>query len=105
MGIIVSGSIQTGENFNSYVEDKFEKELSKFNIDLPSSEVCLTKQGDLVNTSITIIDPKKKGTTINATAQNVDAYTSFDEAFKKLFTQIKKIKDKIVSEKRKIKKI
>ena len=55
----------------------------------------------MIFTSIVVNDVLKKGVKINAEAEGEDAYRSFDEAFKKLVVQLRKEKDKLVSEKKK----
>ena len=101
MKINVSGSIEVGQSFPAYVEEKFDKEVVKFFDNIPSADVRLKKQGPMIFTSIVVNDVLKKGVKINAEAEGEDAYRSFDEAFKKLVIQLRKEKDKLVSEKKK----
>ena len=48
MKIIVSGSIETGQNFSTYVEEGFKKEITKYFENIPTAEVHLKKQGNLI---------------------------------------------------------
>ena len=105
MKIKVSGSIEIGQNLPKYIEEKFEKEAVKFFEDIPYAEVHLKKPAQFIHTTILVKDVLKKGSKINAEADGEDAYKSFDEAFKKLLTQLRKEKDKVVTEKRRVKKI
>lgn len=101
MKINVSGSIETGQSFPVYVEEKFDKELGKLFEDAPMADVRLKKQGPMIFTSIVVSGIFKKGFKLNAEAEGADAHSSFDEAFKKLMTQVRKEKDKLVKEKKK----
>ena len=48
MKIIVSGSIETGQNFSTYVEEGFKKEITKYFENISTAEVHLKKQGNFV---------------------------------------------------------
>ena len=96
MKINISGSIELGESFPAYIEEKFEKETEKYFVELPVVEVHVNKQKDIIQTNITLNNSK-----IVADAEDSDVYKSFDLAFEKLFTQIKKEKDKFLSKKKK----
>lgn len=101
MKINVSGGMDVGQSFPSYVEEKFGGEVSKCFDNVPNAEVRVKKQGPMVFTSIVVNDVFKKGNKINADAEGADAYKSFDEAFKKLVTQLRKGKGKSMTEKKK----
>lgn len=101
MKINVSGSIELGQNFQTYVENEFKKEADKYLDHAAIIDVHGKKQGDLFFVSIIMDDLFKKGVNINAEAKERDIYKSFDEAFKKLTTQFLKEKDKMITERKK----
>lgn len=101
MKVNVSGSIEVGQSFPSYVEEKFNKEVVKFFDNIPGADVRLKKEGSMIFTSIVINDVLKSGVKITAEAEEEDAYISFDEAFKKLITQLRKEKNKMLKKKKK----
>ena len=102
MKVNISGSIELGQSFPTYVQDKFDKEFSKMFENVAFAEVRVKKQApNSIFTSISVNDVFKKGTKIDAEAQADDVYRSFDEALKKLLVQLKKEKDKAVSNKKK----
>lgn len=102
MKINISGSIELGQSFPTYVQNKFDAEFTKFFEDVPFADVRVKKiNPNKIFTSITINDIFKKGVKIDAEADGDDAYKSFDEAFKKLIVQAKKEKDKAISSRKK----
>ena len=54
MKIIVSGSIETGQNFSTYVEEGFKKEITKYFENISTAEVHLKKQGNLIYCSVVV---------------------------------------------------
>ncbi len=102
MKINISGSIELGQSFPTYVQDKFDKDFTKLFENVAFAEVRVKKQSpNAIFTSISVNDVFKKGVKIDAEAEGEDAYRSFDEAFKKLLVQVKKEKDKAISNKKK----
>lgn len=100
MKVNVSGGIQVGESLPKYVEDSFVNESTKLFENIPVVEVRFKKEGNQIFTSIVVNDVFKKGVKITAEAEDIDARRSFDEAFKKIFVQIRKEKDKAVTKKK-----
>ena len=92
MKIIVSGSIETGQNFSTYVEEEFEKNVLKYFEDITTAEVHLKKQGEDIYCSIVVN---------NVYAENHNARKSFDESLKKLVSQLKTEKNKALAKKKK----
>ncbi len=102
MKINISGSIELGQSFPTYVQDKFDKEFTKLFENISFAEVRVKKQSpNTIFTSISVNDVFKKGVKIDAEAEGDNVYRSFDEAFKKLLVQIKKEKDKAITNKKK----
>lgn len=101
MKIIVSGSIETGQNFSTYVEEEFEKNVLKYFEDITTAEVHLKKQGDDIYCSVVVNNIYSKGNKISADAENHDARKSFDESLKKLVSQLKTEKNKVLAKKKK----
>ena len=101
MKIIVSGSIETGQNFSTYVEEGFKKEITKYFENISTAEVHLKKQGNLIYCSVVVNNIFAKGDKISADAENLDARKSFDESLKKLFFQLKTEKNKALAKKKK----
>lgn len=100
MKIVVSGSMETGQNFLTYVEEEFNKEITKYFENISLAEVHLKKQNNLIYCSIVINNIFVKGNKLSADAENVDARKSFDESLKKLLTQLKTEKNKALSKKK-----
>lgn len=100
MKINISGSINLGQSFPAYVEEKFEKEVTKLFENIPGIEVKLSKEGPMISTAIVSNDVTSKGSKITANAEGKDAYESFNEAFKKFITQLRKEKGKLESQKK-----
>jgi len=101
MKINVSGNINLGQSFVTYVNDEFKKEESKYINSISVVDVSIKKQNEIISTNITINDAFKKGVKITAEAEERDIYKSFDEAFKKMMIQFLKEKDKNVTNKKK----
>lgn len=101
MKINISGSIETGQNFQQYAEEEFNKGVVRYFESIPFAEVHLKKQASNIYTSIVVNDVFKKGVKITAEAEESEARRSFDEALKKLFIQLKKEKDKALTKKKK----
>ena len=98
MKIIVSGGMELGQSLVEYVEDK----LSKYNFDtIAVAEVSFKKQGPMVYSSIAVNDSIKKGLRINGDAEGENAHVAFDEALKKIITQLNREKGKLLTEKKK----
>lgn len=96
MKINISGNIELGESFPVYVQEKFDKEVSKFFLNLSVVDVHVKKQNDIIYVNITLDSNKTK-----AEANGKDIRKTFDEACKKLIDQVKKEKDKAITKKKK----
>jgi ribosomal subunit interface protein len=98
MKINISGDMELGESLPVYVKEKLEKEISKYFADAPSVEVNLNKQNTFIHANINV------NSKVNADCEDADVHKAFDGALSRLVILLRKEKDKIVTERRKIKK-
>ena len=54
MKINISGNIELGESFPVYVQEKFDKEVSKFFLNLSVVDVHVKKQNDIIAKALNI---------------------------------------------------
>ena len=96
MQVKITGSnIELGSSIQQYANEQLEKSITKFINKIDTAEVYFGKQSQLFFANIIINEAVKKGITIKASGEAGDIYGAFNEALKKVVTQLRRYKDKL----------
>lgn len=101
MKIVVSGNFSIGQSLTEHTEEKLSHIIEKYFDDAVGADVSFKKQGEAIETSITVNDGIRHAIDIKATEKAYDAYKSIDSAINKIEQQLRKHKEKIKDHKNK----
>ncbi len=103
MKILITGkNLDIGESLRSYIENSIQQNIKKYFDSAISAHITLSKEGHhfknhLIKTDIIVNDGTGNKALIKVQALEPDSYQSFDDAVKKMGTQLKRYKSKIKS--------
>jgi ribosomal subunit interface protein len=107
MQISISGNIDTGSSLQQYVEEKLTKQVKKHFDSAVSAHVHFKKQNQKQNgnhpihhVTIAINEGSKRHVEVTSDAKGSDIHVTFDMALHKVITQLRKHKDKMLTEHR-----
>lgn len=96
MKVIISGQhLSIGDSLRKYIENNVTHITAKFIEHAVSASIMLSKSHHFFNTDIIINDGTGTHTILKGSAEDVDAYKSFDLAMEKVTAQFRKHKEKM----------